>query len=320
MENAFDDLIQTADRYASTPETRAAFSGSIFHAWMVPMIIALFTVTAAGAARYDLGIAGESALAAAYVILAVLTLVTVAVLWETGHTRASETVLLLAEAVALRKGFGPLAMVVARAGSRFPLADQALARFDHACGVSVPAVAAWARSAPLGRAAILLYPWLSLLLAITLVLPLVAGRRELVRVFLAANVAAFAMAYPVLCFFPAVGPWYAFHTTPTAMQNAVETSLLALRQPGPRPLAEMAIVSLPSFHACWAVQCAVCLWSFRSLRLPLAVVSGLIVFSTLATGWHYFADVIAGVLLAALSMIVAYLIANRWDGGCAGRR
>jgi membrane-associated phospholipid phosphatase len=62
---------------------------------------------------------------------------------------------------------------------------------------------------------------------------------------------------------------------------------------------------LPSFHVIWAILCAAALWGYRPLRVPVALLSIMIVFSTLTTGWHYFTDVLAGVVVAAIAMVIA---------------
>jgi membrane-associated phospholipid phosphatase len=41
------------------------------------------------------------------------------------------------------------------------------------------------------------------------------------------------------------------------------------------------------------------------LRIPAAALTGLIILSTVTTGWHYFSDVLAGILVAVLSIAAA---------------
>jgi membrane-associated phospholipid phosphatase len=44
---------------------------------------------------------------------------------------------------------------------------------------------------------------------------------------------------------------------------------------------------------------------FRPIRIPVALLAGMIILSTLTTGWHYFSDVLAGIAVAAISMVIA---------------
>jgi membrane-associated phospholipid phosphatase len=59
----------------------------------------------------------------------------------------------------------------------------------------------------------------------------------------------------------------------------------------------------------WAILCVQALWVFRPLRIPVAILSGLIILSTMTTGWHYFSDVLGGILLAAVAIATA-----KWIG------
>ena len=54
-----------------------------------------------------------------------------------------------------------------------------------------------------------------------------------------------------------------------------------------------------------AIFCAAALWGFRLLRIPVALLSGMIVISTVTTGWHYVSDVAAGIAVACLSLAIA---------------
>jgi membrane-associated phospholipid phosphatase len=65
------------------------------------------------------------------------------------------------------------------------------------------------------------------------------------------------------------------------------------------------IVCLPSFHAIWAILCAAALGGFRPLCIPVALLSGLIIASTVRTGQHYFANVLAALISSALAIAFA---------------
>ena len=70
-------------------------------------------------------------------------------------------------------------------------------------------------------------------------------------------------------------------------------------------LASGGIICFPSFHVFWAVVSAHALQPFRILRYPAIVVATLVTISTVTTGWHYGVDVIGGLLLAAVTTVLA---------------
>jgi membrane-associated phospholipid phosphatase len=76
-------------------------------------------------------------------------------------------------------------------------------------------------------------------------------------------------------------------------------------------LQPFGVVCFPSFHVIWAILGANALWCFKPLRIPVAILSTLIILSTMTSGWHYFVDVLAGLLVAAAA-IAASRALSRW--------
>jgi membrane-associated phospholipid phosphatase len=62
------------------------------------------------------------------------------------------------------------------------------------------------------------------------------------------------------------------------------------------------LVVFPSFHTTLAVLCIFAARPLRILKIPLLALNLLIILSSPAEGAHYFVDIIAGILLAALTM------------------
>lgn len=209
----------------------------------------------------------------------------------------------------------PAIGLVAHLGFGFPLVDRQLARIDSWFGVNTPAIQTWSRGNEFGRTVIAGYGSILFFVIAAFFLPLLVRRIRAVRIFLAANIFSFLIAYPMLFIVPAVGPWFAYHTIPTPGQKMVESALLALRQPGACTLGNTAVICIPSFHVIWAIICAYALWSVRWMRIPALLIAALLIFSTLATGWHYFIDVISGAAVASVSLrlAIAYV---RVAGSC----
>jgi len=72
-------------------------------------------------------------------------------------------------------------------------------------------------------------------------------------------------------------------------------------------------VVFPSFHATLAVLSAVAAMPLRILKYPLLALNLLIILSTPAMGGHYFIDIIAGIILATLTVsLPGYILSGRW--------
>ncbi len=197
--------------------------------------------------------------------------------------------------------------ILTAARLHLPLRDSLFASIDSALGIRVPIVIAWAKNhrcaAPLDAAYNLLKPFLVL----AALAPGVAGKRESAKEFLMANVVAFAIAIPLFAFLPGIGPWDYYHLVPNSHQLACRSEILSLRLPGIYTYnwQEARIICFPSFHVIWAILSARALWVFRPLRIPLGVLAAMIIVSTMTTGWHYFCDVLGGLVVAAISILAA---------------
>jgi membrane-associated phospholipid phosphatase len=154
------------------------------------------------------------------------------------------------------------------------------------------------------------------LLPLAVLLPVLAGRLKYAKEFLVANLISFAIGLPLFALLPAVGPWRYYHFLPTQSQTAsCELPLLAMRLTGTYVLGsqEVGVVCFPSFHVAWAILFLAALWGFRWLRIPVVLVSGMVILSTMTTGWHYFVDVLGGIILAIISIVLAKGLTQRME-------
>jgi membrane-associated phospholipid phosphatase len=228
---------------------------------------------------------------------------------EKGRTGLREAALVIPWELLLAAMISFPVLIAARLG--MPLEDSLFGRIDQSLGVSVPAIVAWADHHWLGAVINSSYSRLIPLLGVAALAPALLGQMRHAREFLLANLIAFAIGLPLFALLPAAGPWYYYHLTPNPAQAACWAQLLSLRLPGPYLFQNQAagIVCFPSFHVIWAILCAAALWGFRPVRIPIALLSGLIIASTLTTGWHYFSDVLAGIVISILSIVIAKVYA-----------
>lgn len=194
----------------------------------------------------------------------------------------------------------------------FPLCDQLFRQWDEHLGIRVPAVVHWAAQNPAGRLASLSYVWLEPMIICGVLLPIIFAKPVSVQRFVLANAIAIVLSLPFILLLPAIGPWVAWGFAPDAAQHAWDVGFRAVRDGTATEANMIASVCLPSLHVFWAMTSAQALWFLRWLRIPIVLVTTLIVCSTLTTGWHYGVDVLAGFVLAILCMAVAHVVARNY--------
>jgi membrane-associated phospholipid phosphatase len=114
---------------------------------------------------------------------------------------------------------------------------------------------------------------------------------------------------------PAAGAFVYYHL-PVASTTGYVAQWAELRNGTLRtinPFDNQGLVVFPSFHTSLAVLCACAAWPLRILRYPLLALNLLIILSSPAMGGHYFIDIIAGIILAALTIsLPGYILSNIW--------
>jgi len=197
--------------------------------------------------------------------------------------------------------------ILTAARLHLPLRDPLFASVDAALGIRVPSMIAWAQDHRLAETFDTAYSLLKPLLLLAALVPALAGKLKFAKEFLMANIVAFAIAIPLFAFLPGIGPWDYYHLVPKSHQLACQSEILSLRLPGIYTYnwQEAHIICFPSFHVIWAVLSARVLWVFRLLRIPVSALAAVIIVSTMTTGWHYFSDVLGGLIVAPISILVA---------------
>ena len=208
--------------------------------------------------------------------------------------------------------------IAARYGMWLNLQDSLFIRMDDLFGVNVPGVMSWASRHWVGGLINKTYEWLAPFLAISFLLAALTGKIKQARQFLTVNLVAFAIGTVTFALLPAVGPWYGYHFPPTAVQAVCQSDVFQIRSSAVFIHHPAGIVCFPSFHVVWAIFAAQTIWVFRPLRIPAAVLSGLIIVSTMTTGWHYFSDVLGGILVALIATFAAEFLGRRSGNGTAG--
>jgi membrane-associated phospholipid phosphatase len=142
----------------------------------------------------------------------------------------------------------------------------------------------------------------------------VAGRFARLSTFIAAFISTTLITIAVSAVLPAVGPWVFLDLHSATAHGFLPTSssswpvFLGLRDGTFHIIHGMnseGIITFPSLHAALGILFSAALWRVRGIKWAALVLNGLMLVSTPAYGSHYFVDVIAGVVLAALCWIAA---------------
>ena len=199
-----------------------------------------------------------------------------------------------------------------------PLRDDMLARFDAACGIHVPDIVAWFGDRPaLNTAVTLAY---NSVLPQTFILILVLGmkgERRPLEEFVLRMIIALVLTAAIFAIMPAEGPFAIFGLKQNPTQANYLHHLHGLRDGTMRDVSLRAtegLVTFPSFHTTSAILLALAVWHRRKLFVVLAALNAVVILGTMTTGWHYFADVLAGIAVT----IVTVLITNRLRPWLAG--
>lgn len=292
-----------------TLRTRTCFL-SEFHLSMAIAAVALMAICYAGCRLTLVEVPGAAGLSVALLVLTALLLLLPAYWQEKGKTELRDAALTIPWALFFRLVLPCAVAIAGRARMEIGLQDGYLVRLDQLLGVSVPGIMAWFSrhwfDLWIDCTYSLLYPFL----LFSFFLPALTGRVRAAQQFITSNLLAFAIGLPVFAFFPAVGPWFGYHFAPDGAQGACQSSVFLIRNPGAYNLQPFGGVCFPSFHVIWAILCVNSLWTFKYLRIPAILLSGVIILSTLTTGWHYFADVLSGILVAAMAVAGARALSN----------
>ena len=223
-----------------------------------------------------------------------------------------------AQVIAFAAVGAPLSYLAA--STSLPLYDHALDSIDRALGLDWKGLLAWMNASP-AIYDVLRPIYLSLTLQMTTVVLCLAftGRLIWLRVYTLAFFLAALISIAISAVLPAAGVWPYYALTAVDSPHilpAVSTSwpvFDGLRDGTFRSLVAVGsegIITFPSLHAALAVIVIAALWPVAILRWVALALNTVMLIATPIDGSHYFLDVIAGVVLAALCLVAASRIAQ----------
>ena len=210
----------------------------------------------------------------------------------------------------------PLAILVYPLQSLgFPLRDAEFAAIDQAMGFDWMAHFAWISAHPAaGKLLSLSYHSCMAQMGVGVIILSLTKRFGHLREFLFLFTATALVVSIIAAFVPALGA-FPFHAPPATMKIGNDPlvciyhleDVLALRS-GTLRTVDMAhingLVTLPSFHAIFAILLA---WSTRGLRslfIPSMILNTIVCISAIAIGGHYLIDIITGAAIAFAAIYI----------------
>jgi membrane-associated phospholipid phosphatase len=186
-----------------------------------------------------------------------------------------------------------------------PTWDGALETADHALGLNWLDMYQWlARHPAMEAGAHAVYASLGSEMLVLLITLELLGHHNQARAFLLWFMVSAIATIGFGILIPAAGA-FVYYDLPVASTTDYVTQWAALRNGTLRTFNTFdaqGLVVFPSFHATLAVLCACAARPLRILKIPLLVLNLLIILSSPAMGGHYFIDIIAGIILAALTI------------------
>jgi membrane-associated phospholipid phosphatase len=186
-----------------------------------------------------------------------------------------------------------------------PRRDGALATADHALGLNWLEMYQWLTRHPaIEASAHAVYMSLGPEMLILLFALELLGHHNQARAFLLWFIVSATATIFIGILIPAAGAVVYYHL-PVAPTTVYVSQMAGLRNGTLRtinPFDNQGLVVFPSFHATLAVLCMFAARPLRILKYPLLALNLLIILSSPAEGAHYFIDIIAGIILAALTI------------------
>ena len=214
------------------------------------------------------------------------------------------------------------ALVTGMQFTPFPPIDLTLQRWDHAQGFDTAAVLRWTAARPALRAFLdSCYASTSVQMMLAPLIAGVAQDRRRMRIYLYAVVYSSLIGSLFYYFFPSSGPATVYASPDfTSIQRATSMKFYQVHHFQKVTTALGGMCAFPSFHVAWSVLLTYAALPYKRVFYPVAALNALAVASTLLLGWHYLVDVPAGIVLAAVSLIVAAKTDDRLAGKAFERR
>ncbi|OGT51761.1 MAG: hypothetical protein A3E84_05150 [Gammaproteobacteria bacterium RIFCSPHIGHO2_12_FULL_42_13] len=190
----------------------------------------------------------------------------------------------------------------------FPPIDAWLVKADAFFGINIAAMMAWSHEHPLfNRFFDLAYNSLGYELFLIPIGLAVFNKRRPLAIFFISYMISLLVGDLIYYFFPTMAPSGILHS-PYFLEAQQHTSQRFYQVHHFLPITakgDGGLIAFPSYHVIWAVLLTYTMIEKKLLFYPLVALNTLIIISTMFLGWHYFSDVISGIVLAIGSIGIA---------------
>jgi len=188
----------------------------------------------------------------------------------------------------------------------FPTIDLNLVKIDAFLGFSTPGVVNWTMSHPTIKVIFeYCYDALDIELFVAPMIIVWLGEKETVQHFFVMICLGFLMACLIYYFLPTAAPVSVFKNVSFLPQeHFTSTKYFEIHHYLPLTVHDSSLIAFPSMHVVWAMALLYLVHRHFWLFYPLLILNSLVILATMFLGWHYLTDVIAGMLVMAIS---AYL-------------
>lgn len=192
----------------------------------------------------------------------------------------------------------------------FPPIDHLLVTIDQWMHINTPAIMAWTHHHPPIHHA-LNFIYMSLiceLVGIPILLSIFETNQSLCVFYISILIAMF-LGGVIYYFFPTMAPSGVFHSPYfSIMQQDTSLRFYEVHHFLKVSTSEGGLIAFPSFHVIWAILLTYPWRNRKIIFYPLACYNVILIASTVLLGWHYFTDVIGGIIVAAVSVLFATIL------------
>lgn len=181
---------------------------------------------------------------------------------------------------------------------------------DHCMGFNLLTILKWMGNHPLIQTILIQFYVNVLILAILLPIGFALTKQHhafylYYTSFMISLISCFIIYY----FFPTTSPAAIYPATYfSSSQINILHYFQAEHAHQPIPFKMSSIIGFPSLHAVWTILPFYFLYQYRWLKYPSVILCIITLFAIISTGWHFLSDVIAGIMIAAMSIALGKYI------------